>query len=337
MTELKSYWHIPNTFGLNVKADEYLEYSSLDDARSLLPSLQGKKWFHVGAGSNLLFTGDYHGVILHSAIHGIEEVKRTDSNVWLKVGSGEVWDAFVDYAVAHGFHGAENLSLIPGEVGASAVQNIGAYGVEVCQLISEVEAVDVQTGEIRRFDVDECQYAYRSSVFKHALKGQYIITSVTYKLQLHFTPDLEYAAIRRVLDENQITPQELTALQLRRLIIKVRQSKLPDPAVIGSAGSFFMNPVVSQAKFETLLAEYPQMPHYAVEGGVKIPAGWMIEQCGWKGRSLGHAGVYEKQALVLINLGGATGREIVALSDAVRADVKEKFGIDIHPEAIIIG
>lgn len=328
---------IPNTFGLKVKADEYLEYASVDELMALLPKLQGRRWFHVGGGSNLLFTSDFHGIILHSAIRGIEEVKRVGTNVWLKVGAGMVWDDLVDYAVQHGLYGAENLSLIPGEVGASAVQNIGAYGVEAAQLIEEVTAVEAATGRVRTFANAGCRYAYRSSIFKHELKGRYIITHVTYRFSTVFSPDLEYGAIRRVLESNGLTPEALTAAQLRQLIIGVRRVKLPDPAETGSAGSFFMNPVVSREKCESLLAQYPTMPHYEVEGGVKIPAGWMIEQCGWKGRALGHAGVYEKQALVLVNLGGATGQEIVALSDAVRADVKAKFGIDIHPEAIIIG
>ena len=328
--------NIPNTFGLDVKARQFLEYTSVDELRSLLPQLHGKRWMHVGCGSNLLFTTDYDGIILHSAMKGIREVKRDAAHVWVEASSGVVWDDFVGYTVAHGFYGAENLSYIPGEVGASAVQNIGAYGVEACQLISEVRTLEADTGQERTFAVGECEYAYRSSIFKHALKGQYVVTSVVFKLSLTFQPDLDYGALRRELEARSIAPDSLTAEQLRQLIIEVRKAKLPDPDEIGSAGSFFMNPVVNHAKFEALLQKYPDMPHYPMGNGVKIPAGWMIEQCGWKGKSLGRAGVYAKQALVLVNLGGATGQEIVALSLAIRHDVKERFGIDIHPEAIII-
>lgn len=328
--------NIPNTFGIDAKAREYIEYHSVEELRTLLPRLRGERWMHVGSGSNLLFTRDFDGIVLHSCITDLTVTERTPESVSIKAGAGIVWDDFVAHCVAHGLYGAENLSLIPGEVGASAVQNIGAYGVEACQLIREVHALDVQTGQARTFSVDECRYAYRSSIFKHELAGRYVITHVTYRLSRTFCPDLEYGAIRRELEAHHILPSVLTAQQLRDLIIEVRRSKLPDPSVIGSAGSFFMNPVVSPSTFERLLATYPAMPHYAVAGGVKIPAGWFIEQCGWKGRSMGRAGVYEKQALVLVNLGGATGEEVLKLSDAIRHDVKQRFGIDIHPEAIII-
>lgn len=327
---------IPNTFGIDARCSQFVEYSTQEQLKSLLPSLRSTRWFHIGAGSNLLFTADFNGTILHSALRGIEEVRRTQSEVLLRVGAGEVWDEFVEFAVCHGYYGAENLSAIPGEVGASAVQNIGAYGVEVGQLIREVEAVEVATGEVRVFQVEECEYAYRSSVFKHALKGQYIVTHVTYALQLTFSPDLEYGAIRRELEVRGLAPDALTASDLRTLICEVRHAKLPDPAEMGSAGSFFMNPVVSEEMACALLADYPEMPHYQQASGVKVPAGWLIEKCGWKGKSLGRAGVYPKQALVLVNLGGATGSDIVALSDAICKDVKAKFGITIKPEVNFI-
>ncbi len=327
---------IPNTFGIDARCTQYVQYSSIEELQETLPAVRGERWLHIGAGSNLLFTDDFNGTILHSAIRGIEEERRTDSEVLLRVGAGEVWDDFVDYCTTHGYYGAENLSAIPGEVGASAVQNIGAYGVEVCQLIHEVETVEVATGQVRIFRVDECQYAYRSSIFKQELKGQYIVTHVTYALQLAFAPDLEYGAIRRELEARNISPSALTAVQLRRLICEVRHAKLPDPAEIGSAGSFFMNPVVTNEKARSLLADYPNMPHFPLSDGVKVPAGWLIEQCGWKGRSMGRAGVYPKQALVLVNLGGAKGADIVALSQAICKDVKDKFDIEIHPEVNFI-
>lgn len=327
---------IPNTFGIEAQCREFINYDTTADLLRILPRLRQEKWLHIGSGSNLLFTTDFDGIILHSAIRTIDELKRDQHHVWLRVGAGYVWDDFVSYCVDHNLHGLENLSLIPGEVGASAVQNIGAYGKEAAQNIEAVRVVDIATGECRTLPVEECQYAYRSSIFKHSLRQKCIVTHVDYKLSLTFTPNLDYGAISRELQARSINPAELTATQLRNIIIEVRRAKLPDPDQVGSAGSFFMNPVVSHEKFEELLAAYPAMPHYPAEGGVKIPAGWMIEQCGWKGKSLGRAGVYAKQALVLVNLGGATGSEIVALSKAVRADVNRKFGIDIHPEVNFI-
>lgn len=327
---------IPNTFGIEARCREFIEYTSTDELQNIVPRLSTQKWLHIGSGSNLLFTTDFDGLILHSAIRTIEEVKRTETHVWLKVASGVVWDDFVAHCVSHDLHGLENLSLIPGEVGASAVQNIGAYGVEAANYIDQVEVMDVPTGICHTLPAAELEYAYRSSIFKHSLRGRCIITHVVFRLCRHFAPDLEYGAIKRELQTRDLMPESLTAEQLRNVIIEIRRAKLPDTAQLGSAGSFFMNPVVSHEKFKELLLTYPNMPHYEVNGGVKIPAGWMIEQCGWKGRSLGHAGVYSKQALVLVNLGGASGTEIVALSEAVQRDVKQKFGIDIHPEVNFI-
>lgn len=325
-----------NTFGIDAKCADFISYQSVEQLKSILPDLKGKRWLQIGGGSNLLFVHDFDGVILHSEIKDVEIVKRNDDNVWLRVGAGYVWDDVVSYCVQHGFYGLENLSLIPGEVGASAVQNIGAYGAEVGQYIDTVETIEVATGNVRLFKAEECHYAYRSSVFKHEMKGKYIVTHVVYRLSLCFTPDLSYGAINRVLQAHDIKVEDVTAQVLRDVIIDVRRSKLPDPAEIGSAGSFFMNPIVSQSQFECLLQQYPDMPHYIVDGGVKIPAGWMIEQCGWKGKRVGNVGVYSKQALVLVNYGGARGEDIVRLSNAVIADVERKFGITLHPEANFI-
>lgn len=325
-----------NTFGIDASCREFREYDSVEQLREWLPGLKGKKWLHIGGGSNLLFCNDYDGIILHSAIKGIEVVARDEHRIHLRVGAGEVWDEFVAFCVNHGYYGLENLSLIPGEVGASAVQNIGAYGVEAGRLIETVETVEAETGNARSFTRGECGYGYRNSVFKQALKGKYIVTYVTFCLSLDFAPDLKYGAVRRELERRGVEPRKLTAGQLRNLIVEVRKSKLPDPSELGSAGSFFMNPVVPTTVFEALLKQYPEMPHYLMSDGVKIPAGWMIEQCGWKGKNLGPAGVYAKQALVLVNLGGATGTDIVRLSEAVQKDVRQKFGIDIKPEANFI-
>jgi UDP-N-acetylmuramate dehydrogenase len=246
------------------------------------------------------------------------------------------WDDLVEHCLSHGWYGMENLSLIPGEVGASAVQNIGAYGAEACHIIYKVEAISIADGSLTTFRGDDCGYAYRDSRFKHEWKNRYLITSVTYRLSTTFRPKLDYGNIRAELQRKGIgdnpTPQ-----QLRTTIIAIRQQKLPDHHVLGNAGSFFVNPVVSREKALQLQALYPQMPSYDMgDSGVKIPAGWLIEQCGWKGRSLGAAGVHSRQALVLVNLGGATGRDIVALSNTIRSDVRQRFGIDIYPEVNIV-
>ena len=270
--------------------------------------------------------------MVHSAVKGIEN--QSDSRI--RCGSGETWDEVVAWCVGHGLYGAENLSLIPGEVGASAVQNIGAYGAEVKDLIASVEAVEIGTGRLCIFSREECQYGYRDSRFKHEWKNKYLITHVVYRLKTDDAqPSTEYGNIRAELDRRGI--QTPTAAELREVVIAIREAKLPDPKVTGNAGSFFMNPVVSREKFEALLAQYPQIPHYYIdEQHEKIPAGWMIDQCGWKGKSLGRAGVHDKQALVLVNRSGATGQEIVDLCEAIRNDVRERFGIDIHPEVNII-
>lgn len=325
--------NIPNTFGLDVKAGRWLEYASVEELKALIAEGQiSSPYLHVGSGSNLLFLGDFEGTVLHSAIRSIELVNQDAEKVWLRVGAGVIWDDFVAYCVERGYYGAENLSLIPGEVGASAVQNIGAYGVEVKDLISCVETVDVH-GDKRVFGVEECGYAYRNSVFKRPDMKSFFVTHVTFALNKAEQYTLNYGTIRQELEKY---PQ-IDLATVRQVIVSIRESKLPDPKVLGNAGSFFMNPIVPRAKYEALLQEYPSMPSYQVDAThVKIPAGWMIEQCGWKGKSLGNAAVHDKQALVLVNCGGATGADIVALSDAVRAAVREKFGVEIHPEVNMI-
>lgn len=326
-----------NTFGIDAKCRDFREYTSEDELRKLLSELKGERILHIGGGSNLLFVNDYFdGCVLHSRIDGLTVAGHGENGVFLRVGAGCCWDDFVDYCVRSGYYGLENLSLIPGEVGASAVQNIGAYGAEACQRIETVEAIEVATGEKRVLRNEECDYSYRNSVFKNELRGRYIVTYVTYRLSLTFKPDLEYGAIKRMIADEGVRPEDVTAQQLRDTIIKIRREKLPDPHDTGSAGSFFMNPVVDTAVYESLSKQYPEMPHYDVEGGVKIPAGWMIERCGWKGKSLGRAGVYPKQALVLVNNGGATGQDIVRLCNAIIDDVRGKFGITLHPEANFI-
>lgn len=325
-----------NTFGMDVKAALFIEYASVEELKEILNRglLSGRRWLHIGGGSNLLFTGDYEGVILHSAIRGMEVVRETADEVVVRVGAGEVWDDFVAHAVAKGWYGAENLSSIPGEVGASAVQNIGAYGVEAKDLIETVETVEVATAQERIFTNKECAYAYRESIFKLALKGQYLVTSVTYRLQKTPVYRLDYGNVRSELEKKGCP---LTLENIRNTIIAIREAKLPDPKVQGNAGSFFMNPMVPRPQFEALCAEYPQIPHYEVDAErVKIPAAWLIDQCGWKGKARGNAGVHDKQALVLVNRGGATGQEIIALSGEIQQSVFERFGVRIYPEVNFI-
>ena len=320
-----------NTFGIDAKCSRFLEYASVEDAQEIAKHL-ASPYLLIGSGSNLLLTVDFPGTVVHSALCGIERV----SDTLVRCGSGEVWDDVVAWCIDNGLYGAENLSLIPGEVGASAVQNIGAYGAEVKDLIKSVEAVEIGTGKLCLFSREECQYGYRDSRFKHEWKNRYLITHVTYQLTTDDSERrLDYGNIRSELERRGIT--QPTAKQLRQVVIDIREAKLPDPKVMGNAGSFFMNPVVSREKYEQLAALYEGMPHYDVDDDqVKIPAGWMIDQCGWKGKSLGRAGVHDKQALVLVNRGGATGSEIVALCEAIRKDVKAKFDIDIYPEVNII-
>ena len=339
MKDITHYSLLPhNTFGIDAECMRFLEYNTVEEARQVTEQLRASSapLLIIGGGSNLLLQGDFQGVVVHSAIKGIEEQSSEDSSsVFLRVGSGEVWDDVVAYAVAHDYYGMENLSIIPGEVGASAVQNIGAYGAEAGDIIYKVEAVELSTGRLLSFKNEDSGYAYRQSRFKNEWKNRFLITHVTYRLSKTFTPKLEYGNIRSSLEAQGITSP--TAAQVRQTIIDIRNAKLPDPKVTGNGGSFFMNPIVPKEKYEALAAQYPGLPHYTIDTEhEKIPAGWMIEQCGWKGRSLGRAGVHDKQALVLVNRGGATGEEIVRLCDTIRHDVREKFGIDIHPEVNII-
>ena len=322
-----------NTFGIDVSASRFLEYASVAELKEYI--VQGAvttPFLHIGGGSNLLFTKDYDGLILHSRIGGIEVTAEDSQTVSLRVGAGVVWDDFVACCVEHGWYGAENLSLIPGEVGASAVQNIGAYGVEVKDLITAVETVNIQ-GYERVYSVEECEYAYRNSIFKRPENKSVFVTYVRFRLSKEERYTLDYGTIRQELAKYPAPTLPI----VRKVIIEIRESKLPDPKVTGNAGSFFMNPIVAKDKLEALQQDYPRIPYYELpDGRVKIPAGWMIDQCGWKGKSLGPAAVHDKQALVLVNRGGAKGSDIVALSDAVRASVRDKFGIDIRPEVNVI-
>ena len=321
-----------NTFGIEAKCAQFVEYSTEAEAKEVAELLRTTRvpYIIIGGGSNLLLTRDYEGIVVHSTCKGIE---RNGNR--LVCGSGEVFDDVVAQSIEMGLYGAENLSLIPGDVGASAVQNIGAYGAEAKDLIRSIRAVEIATGNVCVIENAECEYGYRQSKFKHDWKNQYLILSVEYEFAATFEPRLDYGNIRAELEKEGIS--EPTAQQLRNTIIRIREAKLPDPKMLGNAGSFFMNPIVDRQKYETLAAQYEGMPHYDIDAEhVKIPAGWMIDQCGWKGKSMGRAGVHDKQALVLVNRGGATGQEVVALCQQIQADVKQKFGIDIYPEVNVI-
>ncbi|WP_314957467.1 UDP-N-acetylmuramate dehydrogenase [Prevotella pallens] len=321
-----------NTFGIDAKCKRFIEYSSVEEAQQVAEMITDadRPLLILGGGSNLLLTGDYNGTVLHSGICFLEQTDECH----VRCGSGFIWDDVVDYCVANNLYGAENLSIIPGEVGASAVQNIGAYGAEAKDLIECVEAVEIETGQICRFTNTECAYSYRQSKFKHAWKNRFLITAVTYKLSKTYNPKLDYGNIRVALAAKGI--DNPTAMQLRETIIDIRNAKLPDPKVLGNAGSFFMNPVVSTHKYNQLAQQYVGMPHYTIDSEYeKIPAGWLIEQCGWKGKALGKAAVHNKQALVLVNCGGATGSEVVQLYKTIQHDVKQKFDIEIKPEVNI--
>lgn len=330
-----------NTFGISARCSTFVEYSNTEEAIKAAAmirqqSANGKKeCLVIGGGSNLLLTRDIEGAVVRSAIRGITLTEQPDGSAILRCGSGEVWDDVVAWTVERGFPSLVNLSLIPGDVGASAVQNIGAYGAEVGAFISMVHAVDISTGKTVAIPGSECGYGYRDSRFKHEWRGRYLITHVDYAIARSAQPMLDYGNIRTELERRGIvnpTPQ-----QLRDVIIAIRRSKLPEPSELGNAGSFFKNPVVERAEYEALSAKWPSMPHYEADGGkVKIPAGWLIDQCGWKGRSMGRAAVYDRQALVLVNLGGASGSEVVALCRAIQEDVNSRFGISIEPEVNIV-
>lgn len=329
-----------NTFGIDQRCDELLVYQDEADAWAIAldSRLQTTPYFLLGGGSNLLLTRDFQGLVITPEKRFDVRVEQEDAaEVVLRCWAGTTFDDVVAYSVEHGWHGLENLSLIPGECGASAVQNIGAYGVEAKDVIVNVEAVEIGTGKTVVIKAEDCGYGYRQSRFKHEWKDRYVILSVSYRLSKIFAPDLDYGNIRLELERRGIAVGELTARQLRDAIMDIRRAKLPDPEVMGNAGSFFMNPIVDKPTFNSLRTAHPDLRYFEVgEGRYKIPAGWMIDQCGWKGKNLGPAGVYDRQALVLVNRGGAKGADIVALMHAVQADVKERFGLELCPEVNVI-
>lgn len=322
-----------NTFHIDVKARVQAEYESESELREVLARYRGERILAVGQGSNLLFTGDFDGVILHSRMCRARALGENADEVFIEAESGLVLDELIAQLVDMGLGGLENLSYIPGTVGASAVQNVGAYGVEAKDVIASVRCLAVATGEERIFTNEECRFGYRDSIFKNELRGQYIVTSVVYRLSKQPDFKLDYGNLKSAISG----APSLT--KIREAVINIRRQKLPEVSELGSAGSFFKNPVVPQTKAAELLKQYPTMPHYTVsplqgesEGAVKIPAAWLIEQCGLKGQTLGGAQVYEKQPLVIVNTGSATPADIVALAERVCSAVKDKFDVDIHPE-----
>lgn len=326
---LKSY----NSFGIEAGARYFAEFSSADDLRDIfLRYPPGGRWMVLGGGNNVLFGGDYDGLIVHPANAAIEVVAETPDRVAVRAGAALEWDDLVLWSVERGLGGLENLSGIPGYVGAAPVQNIGAYGAEAADAIVSVEVYDVFSGEVGEMMPEECRFCYRESIFKRELKGKIVILSVVFSLAKHPVPNICYGDLAARADElGGASPGNI-----RRAVMEIRAGKLPDPKVKGNAGSFFKNPVVPAAAACELKNKYPAMPSYDCEGGVKIPAGWLIEQSGWKGRVHGRAGVHDRQALVLVNHGGATGAEIMALSRAIQADVLELFGIEIETEVNIL-
>ena len=330
---LKKY----NTFGIDSKARYFFDFTEEEDLPIFLSSFEQWKSLPIlllGGGSNMLFVQDFDGLVIHCNVPGIKEIKEDRNHVWLEVGAGEDWDEFVSYCVSNEFYGLENLSLIPGNVGSAPVQNIGAYGVEVMDFVDVVKGFDLQTFQKYEIPAAECGFAYRDSIFKHQWKNRLVVTSVIFRLDKFANYKLNYGALK---DEVESRGGE-SLRNVRDAVIAIRQSKLPETVQLGNAGSFFKNPVVSNEQVEKLKSEFPEIPVYPTDGEKsKLAAGWLIEKCGWKGSREGDAGVHEKQALVLVNYGGATGTQIHQLAEKIRQSVFNKFEVVLEPEVNVIG
>lgn len=325
-----------NTFGLPAKAEYFIEIHTVAELQAVLKK-NIRPVFILGGGSNILLTRDLPGLVVKNAVRGIEIVKTTDNEVLVRVGGGELWHDFVLWAVGRDLGGVENLSLIPGAVGAAPVQNIGAYGVELKDVFVSLEAVELATGAVRQFDREQCRFGYRDSVFKQEAKGKFCITAVTFALtRTRHRLNTSYGDIRRTLAEMGADEPPAIA-EISRAVVQIRSAKLPDPARIGNCGSFFKNPETDRVVLDRIRLAHPQVPHYELpDGRVKIPAGWLIEQCGWKGRRVGNTGCYEKQALVLVNYGGANGLEVKQLAFDIIDSVEKNFGVRLEPEVNIL-
>jgi UDP-N-acetylmuramate dehydrogenase len=327
---LKEY----NTFGISVKAEMFAVFSSIEELKQILSFRNNKKLLVLGGGSNLLLTKDFDGLVIKNEIKRFEVIEETASEVIVESGAGENWHEFVLNCIDKGFGGIENLSLIPGSVGASPMQNIGAYGVEIKDVFESLSAYHIASGEIHYFDKTKCEFGYRESIFKNKVKGEYIILTVTFRLTKNPTINSSYGAINEQLKVMGI--QEPTIKELSSAVIAIRQSKLPDPKIIGNAGSFFKNPTVEIALLEQIQKNYPDIPNYPAVNGKKLAAGWLIEKAGWKGRTFDNYGVHKLQALVLVNYGNCTGQEIFDLSSQIIQDVYEKFGVLLEREVNIL-
>lgn len=328
-----------NTFGIECHAATFATYEVEQDVQQILQTFPQAHFLPIGMGSNLLFLNPrFEGVVLHSENRQWQILAESDAEVLVRVGAGWNWDEFVLHTLNHGWYGLENLSYIPGETGASAVQNVGAFGVEAGDRIVGVDAIDLRTGLLRHFTHEDLHFAYRDSFFKQASEvRQWAIVWVTYRLDKTFRPNLTYAGVAREVERRSLNAERLTALEMRNLIIEVRRGKLPDPAEIGSAGSFFKNPIVSTTKLEELQQSYPELVNFPTsDGRVKLSAGWMIDHLGWRGRNVGSAGVYERQALVIVNRGGAVGADVLNVCKAVQQDILKAYGVQLEPEVNFI-
>ncbi len=329
-----------NTFGLPARARRYLRVTDpaqLDSLRAATQheALAGLPRFVLGGGSNVLLVRDIEALVLHMAIPGREVIGEENGAVLVRAGAGENWHGFVEFTLAQGLGGLENLSLIPGTVGAAPIQNIGAYGLEIKDVFHSLTAYDLATGERRTLRAADCRFGYRDSLFKQADGAGLVVLDVTFALPRAWQPNLRYAELAQALREAGLS--EPTPQQVSEAVVAIRRRKLPDPLEVGNAGSFFKNPVVSAQQCASLLARFPALVHHVqADGSEKLAAGWLIDQCGWKGRSMGAAGVYPKQALVLVNNGGASGAEVLALAKAIQADVLEKFGVELEPEPVVV-
>ncbi|NEU65365.1 UDP-N-acetylmuramate dehydrogenase [Spirosoma agri] len=328
-----------NTFGIDVTTRYWVEVNQEDDIQTLLQLSEfvDTPKLILGGGSNVLLCHDFNGLVVKMSIKGIDIVREDDDHIYLKAGAGVNWHELVRFCVQRNYAGMENLSLIPGTVGAAPMQNIGAYGVELEQVFESLTAVHILTGEKHTFTHADCAFGYRESIFKRALKGQYIITSVTFQLNKQPIFHTRYGAIQETLTEMGVSDDALTIKAISEAVIHIRRSKLPDPAQIGNAGSFFKNPELPKEQFDALKSAYPALPGYPLGNDiVKVPAGWLIEQSGWKGYRSGDAGVHAKQALVLVNYGNATGNDIIALAKQIQQSVADKFGVEISPEVNVV-
>ena len=326
-----------NTFGIDAHAHTFVSVKTVAGLEAIAadPQLSALPRLVLGGGSNLLLTKDVAGLVLHMVNTGRMVVGESEQQVIVRAEAGENWHDFVQWTLAQGLPGLENLSLIPGSVGAAPIQNIGAYGSELAEFVHSLTFFDFQTGQTRVLSREDCCFGYRDSVFKHELRDRAVIVDVSFALPRQWQPNLRYAELAAELAARSVS--DPSAQEIADAVIAIRRRKLPDPAQIGNAGSFFKNPVVSQEQHAQLLAKYPQLVSYAqADGSFKLAAGWMIDQCGWKGRSLGAAGVHDRQALVLVNLGGATGAEVLALAEKITADVGMHFGVLLQTEPIIV-